>query len=243
MTAATSRPAARPESEAHMNVIRPKEREYRQSLIKVCLEANRSGVNQGTSGNVSVRWGDGMLITPSAMPYTSMTPSDVVYVDANGEPSGTRRPSSEWYFHHAILQARPDTQAIVHLHSPAATALATLRMGVPPFHYMVATAGGDTIRCADYATFGTPELAANAVDGLVGRKAVLLANHGQIALGETVDQALALAIEVESLCAQYLSARTIGEPVLLTSEQMAAVLEKFADYKSDPASTPDIAFG
>lgn len=217
-----------------MTVIRPKEREYRQSLIRVCLEATRSGINQGTSGNASVRWDDGMLITPSALPYTSMTHNDIVYVNSAGEPAGTRRPSSEWHFHHAILQARSDTQAVVHLHSPAATALSTLRMGVPPFHYMVAMAGGDTIRCADYATFGTPELAANAVDGLAGRKAVLLANHGQIAIGDTVDSALALAIEVESLCEQYLRARTIAEPVLLSSDQMAAVREKFADYKSDP---------
>ena len=223
-----------------MNVIRPKEREFRQSLIRVCLEANRSGINQGTSGNASVRWGDGMLITPSALPYGSMTPSDIVYVNQAGEPTGSRRPSSEWHFHHAILRARPDAQAVVHLHSPAATALATLRMGLPPFHYMVAMAGGDTIRCADYATFGTSELASNAVDGLVGRKAVLLANHGQIAIGETVDQALALAIEVESLCEQYLRARVVGEPVLLSPEQMADVIAKFDDYKPDPQTADQV---
>lgn len=223
-----------------MNVIRPKEREHRQSLIRACLEANRSGINQGTSGNASVRWDEGMLITPSAMPYTSMTPGDIVYVDPEGQPYGSRRPSSEWHFHHAIFAARPDAKAVIHLHSPAATALATLRMGVPPFHYMVAMAGGDTIRCADYATFGTPELASNVIDGLVGRKAVLLANHGQIAIGETVEAALALAIEVESLCEQYLRARTVGEPVLLSPDQMAAVLEKFTDYKSDPEPASNI---
>lgn len=226
-----------------MNVIRPKEREYRQSLIRVCLEANRSGINQGTSGNASVRWDRGMLITPSALAYGSMTPSDIVYVDSSGQPSGTRRPSSEWHFHLAIFEARPDAKAVVHLHSPAATALATLRMGVPPFHYMVAMAGGDTIRCADYATFGTPELAGNVIDGLVGRKAVLLANHGQIAIGETVESALALAIEVESLCEQYLRARTVGEPVLLSPQQMEAVLEKFDDYNPEPLKASDFTLG
>ncbi len=204
----------------------------RQSLIDVCLAANRSGINQGTSGNASMRWGDGMLITPSAVPYDELSVDDIVYVDADGTPDGRRRPSSEWRFHHDILAGRRDIDAVLHLHSPAATALATLRQSIPAFHYMVAVAGGDSIRCGGYATYGTSELSAIAVAALEGRTACLLANHGQIACAGTPAQALALAIEVEALADQYLRARSVGRPVLLTADEMAEVLAKFADYRA-----------
>ncbi len=204
----------------------------RQSLIDVCLAANRSGINQGTSGNASVRWGDGMLITPSAVPYDELGVDDIVHVHADGTPDGSRRPSSEWRFHHDILAGRADVDAVLHLHSPAATALATLRQSIPAFHYMVAVAGGDSIRCGGYATYGTPELSAIAVTALEGRSACLLANHGQIACARTPARALALAIEVEALADQYLRARSVGRPVLLTADEMADVLARFADYRS-----------
>ncbi len=172
-----------------------------------------------------------MLITPSALAYTSMRPSDIVWVGSDGTRRGKRLPSSEWRFHQAIFQARPEVGAIVHVHSPAATALACLRQPIPPFHYMVAVAGGHDIRCAPYATFGTEELAATVVTALQDRQAALLANHGQIAIAATLAQALDLAVEVEALAEQYLLARTVGEPKRLTARQMDQVQARFIDYR------------
>ncbi len=217
------------------------EHKARQSLVDVCLAANAAGINKGTSGNASVRWGDGMLVTPSAVPYDEMILDDIVFVDADGAPEGRRRPSSEWHFHHDILASRPDVDAVLHLHSPAATALATLRRSIPAFHYMVAVAGGHSIRCSGYATFGTPELSALAREALKDRTACLLANHGQIALASTPDKALGLATEVEALADQYLRALAIGPPILLSTDQMAEVLGKFGDYKRAGLPMPDDA--
>ncbi len=202
-------------------------------MIDALLDAQRSGINRGTSGNASFRVGGGFVITPSALAYDMMVPGDLVSVDAEGTASGPHRPSSEWLFHQRIYQHRSDVGAIVHLHSPAATALSTLRLGIPPFHYMVAVAGGIDIRCSDYATFGTAELADAAIVALTDRTACLLANHGSIACGVSVRAAYNLAIEVESLAQQYLMARTVGHPTLLSTDEMHQVIAKFAEYRSE----------
>ena len=201
-------------------------------LIEILLDAQGRGINRGTSGNASLRISRGLLITPSALPYDQMTVDDLVTVDHHGQPSGRHRPSSEWHFHSAIYAARPDIGAIVHLHSPYATALACLRRDIPAFHYMVAVAGGDSIRCGAYATFGTEELAAIAVDALRGRTACLLANHGQIACGSSPRAALRLAEEVESLAQQFLLACSVAAPTILSPQAMDEVLTKFVDYQS-----------
>jgi L-fuculose-phosphate aldolase len=207
------------------------ERALRRQVLDVMLEANAAAINQGASGNASARWDDGMVITPSAVPYRELTPEGLVHVAWDGTVAGGR-PSSEWRFHAGIYRARPEVGAVVHLHSPAATAMACLRREVPPFHYMVAVAGGDTIRCAPYHTFGTAELAEAAVDALSGRQACLLANHGQVTVGGSPSAALALAVEVEALCDQWLRARTVGEPVLLSPDEMTRVLERYERYRS-----------
>lgn len=206
--------------------------DLRSALIATCREMNNTGINQGTSGNASVRCGaDRLLITPSGLDYQAMTPDDIVELDTTGRVlGGIRRPSSEWHFHAAILKTRPEISAVVHTHSPHATALSCLRRGIPAFHYMVAVGGGHDIRCADYATFGTEALAQNAVCALDGRHACLLANHGLIALGSSLDQALARAVEVEALARQYLLASQAGTPVILDADEMDRVIEKFKGY-------------
>ena len=191
---------------------------------------NSLGINRGKSGNVSARWKDGFLITPSGLPYEETRPADIVFVDRKGNPTGKRPPSSEWRFHHDIYRTRKDAQAVVHVHSSFATTLACLGMGVPAFHYMIAVAGGNSIRCAPYATFGTQELSDHALKAMADRKACLLANHGMIATGDNLKNALALAVEVEALCEQYWRAVQIGEPAILSDAEMATVLEKFKTY-------------
>ncbi len=197
-------------------------------VIATALAMNAHGINSGMSGNVSIRSGDGMLITPSSVDYELMIESDVVAMDADGRwnDGNGRRPSSEWRFHLDIYAARPDVEAIVHCHPTAATAIAAHGRGIGPFHYMIGVAGGNSIRCAPYATFGTPELSAHAVEALTGRKACLMAHHGIIAVGADLKQALGIAVEVEVLAAQYLAALAIGEPPELTDAQMDEVLEK-----------------
>ena len=202
----------------------------RAQIIDACRRMEASGLNRGTSGNVSCRDGDHFLVTPSGVPVEKMTPAGVVAVGFDGQVIGPGKPSSEWHFHRDILQARPDIHAVVHTHSPHATALACLREDLPPFHYMIAIAGGDTVRCAPYALFGTEALSQHAVAALDGRKACLLANHGLIALGRDLDEALSVAIEIESLCGQYLLARQVGKPALLSAADMRAVIEKFQHY-------------
>jgi L-fuculose-phosphate aldolase len=205
------------------------------AILAACRAMNASGLNQGTSGNVSVRRGDGMLITPSGVPYDATTPEMMVPVDAGGAPSGPLVPSSEWRMHLDIYRARPEAGAVVHVHSPYATALSCHRRGIPAFHYMIAAGGGADLRCADYATFGTQALSDAMLAALEGRRACLLANHGQIAFGPTLEKALWLAGEVETLARQYLLARTLGEPVRLDEAEIARVLDLFAGYGQQPA--------
>ena len=205
------------------------EAELRQQLVTVARRMNASGLNQGTSGNLSVRIPGGLLITPSSLPYELMQPQDLVALDLAGgsRDDGARRPSSEWRLHADILAGRPEIGAVLHCHSIHATALACHGRAIPPFHYMTAVAGGDDIRCAPYATFGTAELSALVVAALVDRRACLLGQHGQVALGASLDQALRIAIEVETLAQMYLQALQLGEPPLLSPEQMAAVHHQF----------------
>jgi L-fuculose-phosphate aldolase len=206
--------------------------ELRQNIVAVAQAIDRAGFCPSKSGNVSARFGEGLLITPSGLPYAQTTPDDLIHLAPDGAIlAGRGKPSSEWPFHTEIYRARPDAQAIVHTHSPRATALASTRRGIPAFHYMIALCGGADIRCADYATFGTPELATNAVKGLEGRKAVLLANHGVIALGGSLAGAHQIVAEVENLAGQYLDILASGlEPVVLDDEEMARVSAKFAGY-------------
>ena len=202
----------------------------RQRIIDACHDLERTGLNRGTSGNVSCREGDHFLITPSGMPVSQMRPERIVAMDFSGKVIDNGKPSSEWHFHLDLLRSRPDLNAIVHTHSPHATALACLREDLPAFHYMIAVAGGDSVRCAPYALFGTEALSANAVAAMTDRKACLLANHGLIAAGRDLDEAMAIAVEIESLCQQYLLACQTGRPVLLSSEEMQAVIERFRSY-------------
>ncbi|MGC9271348.1 class II aldolase/adducin family protein [Acidiphilium sp.] len=205
----------------------------RQAVIDACRAMNALGINQGTSGNISVRQGAGMLISPSAIPYDRLEPEMIAAMPLDAEDgrwAGPHRPSTEWPFHHAILRARPEVRAIVHTHAPYATTLAITRRGIPACHYMVAAFGGDNIRCAPYALFGTGELARLALAALEDRMGCLLANHGMIALGESLDQALWRAVELESLARQYYQALLLGEVCLLSDAEIAASRAQFAGY-------------
>lgn len=210
------------------------EQNLREQLVTVARRMQASGINQGTSGNLSVRIPGGMLITPSSLPYEQMQPADLVALDLSGKPLQTpepgrpqRRPSSEWRLHADVLANRPEVQAVLHCHSIHATALACHGKDIPPFHYMTAVAGGHDIRCAPYATFGTQALSDGVVEALEGRLACLMAQHGQVAVGPTLDRALALAVEVETLARIYLQALALGQPPLLSAEQMEQVRHQF----------------
>jgi L-fuculose-phosphate aldolase len=205
-------------------------RGLRQEIIATALRMNALGINQGKSGNVSHRIPEGFLVTPTGMAYDTLVPEDIVPMGFDGSHRGSRLPSSEWRFHRDVLQARPEANAVIHTHSMFATTLACLGAEIPAFHYMVAVAGGDSIRCAPYATFGTEELSRYAVHALEDRTACLLANHGMIAVGATLKSALALAVEVETLAAMYWRALQVGEPQILDGAEMARVLEKFRTY-------------
>jgi len=201
----------------------------RMAVVRTAREMSARGLSRGTSGNVSARVADRMLVTPSALAYEKTEAGDIVLVDLDGRVvEGERQPTTEWPLHAAIYRARPDVGAVVHAHAVFCTTLSTLRRDIPPFHYMVALAGGDTIRCAPYAGFGTTELAARAVAALEGRHACLLANHGMVALGASTDAALELAQEVETLAELYWRALQVGEPALLTAEEVAEAQERFA---------------
>lgn len=201
------------------------EHDLRARMVQTCRAMNASGLNAGTSGNLSVRWGGGMLITPSSLAYEAMEPGDIVFMAADGSWEG-RRPSSEWRFHRDILAARPDVDSVLHCHSVSATAVACHHRPILAFHYMVAVAGGSTIRCAPYATFGTQALSDHAVAALEGRLACLLGQHGQIALGPSPEKALWLATEVEVLARMYLAALAIGEPPVLPDAEIDRVLAR-----------------
>lgn len=214
------------------------ELQLRKAIIATARAMNALAINRGKSGNVSARWKDGFLVTPSGLAYDRTRPADIAFVDREGRARGRLAPSSEWRFHHDIYRTRADARAVVHTHSSFATTLACLGRGVPAFHYMIAVAGGNSIRCAPYATFGTQQLSDHALAALEGRKACLLANHGMIAIGESLHQALALAVEVEALCEQYWRALQIGQPNLLSDEEMAVVLAKFKTYGRSSAKAP-----
>lgn len=210
------------------------EESLRADIVDAMRRLEANGLNQGTSGNVSARWGDGLLVTPSGIPSEALRPQDIVPMRLDGTFDGDLRPSSEWRFHRDILAARPEFGAVVHAHPIHATAFAICRRDVPAAHYMIAAAGGATIRCARYATFGTQELSDAALDALDGRNACLLANHGLIATGPDLERALWLAIEVETLCRQYAVALRIGQPVILLDEEIARVVEAFRGYGPKP---------
>ena len=204
--------------------------ELRSELIATARAMAGAGLNKGTSGNVSVRCGDGFYITPTGMPYAALTADDIPLMTSDGSWQGQRKPSSEWRFHRDLYVARPTVGAVLHAHSPFAVSLACLRREIPPFHYMIARFGGDTIRCADYAIFGSEMLSTAAMAALQDRKGCLLANHGLLVAGRDLSEAFALAVELEELCEQYWRACQLGQPVLLSPQEMAAVLEKFAGY-------------
>jgi L-fuculose-phosphate aldolase len=203
----------------------------RAGIVAVTQALDAAGLVPNKSGNVSCRSPGGFLVTPSGVPYRELEPGQIVELPLEGTPpAGGPRPSSEWRMHAAIYAARPDAQAIVHTHSPRATALACAGRGIPAFHYTIALAGGD-VRCVPYATFGTDELAEQALSGLRGRRAVLLANHGVVALGPSLGRAHAVAVEVENLAGQYLDLLAAGlEPKVLSASEMQRVIEKFGDY-------------
>lgn len=209
------------------------EYELRRAIVETCRQMNQLGINQGTSGNVSARFGDVMLISPSATPYDRMRPEDVAAMPIAGEYGawqGPKRPSTEWRFHLDILKNRPEVNAVVHAHPTYCTTLAITRREIPACHYMIAAFGGTNVRCAPYATFGTKELSDHALAALEGRMACLLANHGMIALGESLEKALWRAVELETIARQYYFSLLIGGPVLLSDEQIAETAAKFATY-------------
>jgi len=206
-------------------------REARRAVLDAAQTMSRSGLSPGRSGNVSMRWKDGMLITPSAMPYERMTPDDIVETDGAGAPHDPSQvPSSEWRFHLAVLDARPDCHAVVHGHALNATALACAGRDIPAFHYMVAVAGGDDIPLVPYALFGTETLARHVAEGLRARNACLMANHGLIAIGASPADALELAQDVEILSAQYVKVLRLGTPKILSAAAMRKVLARFSTY-------------
>jgi len=203
----------------------------RAELIRTAQAMQPAGLNRGTAGNVSVRHGvNGFYITPTGMPYDSLDVDDIPLMALDGSHRGERKPSSEWRFHRDLYAKRPEVGAVLHAHSPFAVSLACLRRDIPPFHYMIARFGGDTIRCADYAIFGSEALSTAAMAAMNARKGCLLANHGLLVAGRDLEEVLALAIELEELCEQYWRACQLGEPVLLDSAEMRAVIDKFAGY-------------
>ena len=211
----------------------------RAQIITTCRQLGAAGLNQGTSGNVSVRVSenldDGFLLTPTSLDYAEMVPADIVHVTVDGTCQGPRRPSSELPFHRAILAARHDSVAIVHTHSTHATAVACLRRSIPAVHYLVALFGGSDIRCAEYATFGTDELSSNLVQALVGRRAALMANHGLIVLGDNLAHAFMLTVEAEQLAKLYLTTLATGvPPVLLDDAEITRVADRFRAYGYRP---------
>ncbi|MEZ5773660.1 MAG: class II aldolase/adducin family protein [Hyphomicrobiaceae bacterium] len=220
------------------------ERAIRQAIIEACRAMNTSGLNQGTSGNISVRHGERLLITPSATSYERMTPEMIAAMplaDPSGRFEGPLKPSTEWHFHVAIARTRPEIGAIVHTHSTFATVLAMARRDIPACHYMVAAFGGNDVRCARYATFGTEALARNVLAALEGRSACLMANHGMIATGADLEKAMWAAVELETLARQYWHALALGGAVILSDEEMAEVRGRFGSYgiaAGTPRATP-----
>lgn len=206
------------------------EAQARREVIATAQAMSRRGLSPGRSGNVSRRWRDGMLITPTGMAYDDLAAADITFVDASGRATGPRKPSSEWHFHLAVYAARPDMHAVVHTHSMHAVVLSCTGKPIPAFHYMIAVAGGDDIPCVPYATFGTDALARQVAKGLERRNACLMAHHGMIATAAALSAALELAAEVEILSEQYYKVLTLGRPTLLPPAEMAEVIERFKSY-------------
>ncbi|EDZ45946.1 L-fuculose phosphate aldolase [Rhodobacterales bacterium Y4I] len=204
----------------------------RQAVIAACLEMNSAGINQGTSGNISVRAGDHMLITPSGVPYDQMAPEMLVKMPLDGSeaPAGQLKPSTEWPFHLAILQAKPAVNAVVHAHPVYCSALAMNRQAIPACHYMVAAFGGSDVPVADYALFGSRQLSENITRSLQARSACLMANHGAVTTGESLPRALWRMVELETLAKGYAASVTMGKPHILSEDEMAEVIAAFADY-------------
>lgn len=222
----------------------PSDADLRTTVIAACRELTRRGLTYGTSGNVSVRYdARRFFVSPSGMDYEVLQAEDVPLMDLDGRWFGRRRPSSEWRFHRDIFSSRYDVGAIVHTHSPQATALACTGRDIPAFHYMVAVAGGRDIRCAPYYAFGTQELSEAALAALKDRKACLLANHGVIATGADLPTAMSLAGEVENLALQYCAALSLGEVCILGDAEMCRVVEKFRTYGQQNTADPDLVFG
>lgn len=202
-----------------------------RQIIDACLEMTRLGLNQGTAGNISVRYRDGMLITPTGIPYEKLTEEQIVYIDASGHHEEGKLPSSEWRFHMAAYQTRPDASAVIHNHAVHCTAVSILNRPIPAIHYMIAAAGGNSIPCAPYATFGSRALSDHVATALKNRKATLLQHHGLIACETNLEKALWLAQEVEVLARLWLSTLAIMDPVpTLDDAEIAVVLEKFKTY-------------
>ena len=200
--------------------------DLRAEVLAIARAMNAVGINRGAAGNVSARSDDGFIITPTGMPYDECLPEDMAKVSLDGTALGKRQPSSEWRFHRDIYAARPEAGAILHAHSPFATALACQELEVPPFHYMIARFGGDTLRCAAYATFGTQALSDAMLVALDGRRACLMAHHGMVVFGANLKEALALAVELESICEQYWRVLQLGTPKLLPADEMERVIEE-----------------
>jgi L-fuculose-phosphate aldolase len=212
----------------------PSRKALSQQVIDSCLAMNARAINQGSAGNISVRFEGGFLITPSGMAYERLRPEHIVLVDLDGSSEDTLNPSSEWRMHRDIYTNRPEAGAVLHAHSIFATALSCLRIDMPAFHYMIAVAGGSDIRCADYALFGTQALSDNMLIALQERRACLLGTHGMICFHDNLDKALWLGVEVETLAKQYWHARQAGEPVILSQQQMDEVLQQFRGYGKQP---------
>jgi L-fuculose-phosphate aldolase len=223
-------PVARACLATWFSVMTRDETKKRQAIIDACRRMNAFGINQGTSGNISVRHGEGLLITPTSVPYDSMMPDQIVFMRLDGSHAKNQRPSSEWRFHLDILRARSEVDAVVHAHPTYCTILAIMGLEIPAIHYMIAVAGGDNIRCAPYATYGTRELSAHALKALDGRQACLLDHHGMIAVGPSLAKAMWLAVEVENLARQYHGCLQIGKPPLLPSDEIERVRHKMAGY-------------
>lgn len=204
----------------------------RLSLIETGLAMNSLGLNQGTSGNLSVRSKDGLLITPSGRPYDRCRPDDIVRMQLDGTAYGKRTPSSEWCLHQDIYKHRAEAGAVLHAHPPWCTTLACLDQEIPAFHYMIAVAGGDSIRCAQYALFGTAQLSESVNSALENRTACLMSHHGMVCFADTLENVLPLAVEVENLARVYCQVLQLGKPSLLDQRKMDEVLVQFAGYRS-----------
>ena len=209
--------------------------EKRKEVIKYSIKLNTTNLSPLRSGNISVRSiensVEGFLITPSGKKYDTLKEEDIVFVSIDGNHDTNLKPSSEWRFHKDIYLKKSDAKAIVHSHSPHASAVSAHGKDIPAFHYMIALAGGDSIKCAKYATFGTQELSDNIIDALENRKACLMSNHGQVAFGENLESAFELAEELENICHQYINTIKLGNPKILSSSEIDVILEKVKNYK------------